>query len=235
MNIVDKAKMLMTSQAVKEESKNFIEDLIAALLGDPISLAKVLYAIKNGPMFISQQIFLENFTAILEGSFHSEEEAHKFSELLAEDGEKEEKAKRVVKIIDGLDSKKKANYIVNLTRSLLAGFINVTDYLRLCLAVKNTLEEDLVFLSNNITKDEIEASIETIALAGNGLMYMSIIGELCYYSFLPSAEALDKYGLSYGSEKYSYERYISERGEYSLNTEISIPAMTAEEIDDICK
>lgn len=45
-------------------------------------------------------------------------------------------------------------------------------------------------------------SIETIALTGSGFMYMSIIGESCYYSFLSSAEALDKYGVSYGAEKY---------------------------------
>lgn len=235
MNIVDKANMLMTSKVVREESKNFIEDLIAALLGDPISLAKVLCAIKNSPKFISQQIFFENFTAILEGSFYSEEESRKFSALLAEGGDKEDKAKRVVKIIDGLDSKKKANFIINLTRSLLADFISVTEYLRLCLAIKNTLEEDLIFLSENITEDMIEASVETISLAGSGLMYMSVVGEPCYYSFLSIAELLDKYGLSYGSEKYSYGARITDGQQSGLIAEINIPSMSDEEIDNICK
>lgn len=236
MNIVDKAKMLMNSEDVKDESRNFIKDTVEALLGDPVSLAKILISIGNCPVFISQQIFLENFIAILEGSFYSEEDARKFSALLAEGGDKENKAKRVVKIIDGLDSEKKAKFIINLTRSLLAGFINVTDYLRLCSAVRNTLEEDLLFLQQNIAKDEIEASVETMSLAGNGLMYMSVIGEPCFYSFLLSAKLLDKYGLSYGDEeKYSYKTYISPNKESSLNIEINVPALTDEEVDNICQ
>lgn len=51
MNFLDKAKVLVSSGEVKESSQNLIEDIIDALLGNPIAAGKVMITITK-PLFL---------------------------------------------------------------------------------------------------------------------------------------------------------------------------------------
>lgn len=202
---LDDIKLLLQSDGAREEGKELFENLISSVLGDPIAVEKVIKTITNMPMFINETIFYENFRLFLSESFSCEEELRVFSQKLDEDGNKRENAKRIIKIIDSIESEKKTRYVINLTRSCIAGFLSVKDYFRLCTVVKNTILEDLDFLSQKIKEKDLELTPETLNLSNQGLMYMSVIGTPSEYSFLELAEMLDKFGISYGDEeKYKY-------------------------------
>ena len=74
MKFLDKTKALVSSGEVKDGSKNLVEDIIAALLGDPIAAGKVMLTITKSPFFIREQLFWIKLSAFLNGVYLSDDD-----------------------------------------------------------------------------------------------------------------------------------------------------------------
>ena len=218
MNIIEQAKLLISNDEIKDASKNMLEDAINAILGDPVSTGKIIISILKSPFFIREQLFWTKLECYLNGTYLNEDDCAKLCAKLAEDGEKRNNARRLLESIDRAETHRKVQYLINATRCFLIGFIDKPTFFRICHAITNTLEEDLLFLSEHIGESDIFYSEYTQGLKTSGLMYESVIssnGE-SQYSFTPLAEMVDQYAVSYSN----IERYPNPIGP---NHNVSIP------------
>ena len=183
MNLIEEAKSLMENKKVQEASSNFLEDAIESLLGNPVAAVKLMIGIHKAPFFIREQIFWTKFEMFLSGVYISDEDRANFSRLLTEDGRKRDNSYRLLACIERAETKNKIQYLINASRALLAGYIDLNDYFRICHQVSYNY------------------SIE--GLLSSGLMYQSGINaneghEGQSYAFTAIAEIGDRFALSYG-------------------------------------
>lgn len=231
MNYIEQIKGLICNGKIHEASTNMFGDVINAVLGDPVSIGKVLITLTESPFFIREQLFWRKMESFLNGVYLSENDCSKLCAKLTENGDNRDNAIRLVECIDRAESQKKIGYLINATRCLLTDFIDRPTYFRVCHAITHTLDEDLVFLGVHINEEHIPYSSYTQGLLTAGLMYQSIIdanGEQ-KYSFTPIARIVDQYAVSYEN----IERYPTPN---VLNSEqapptVSIPALEWQTIE----
>lgn len=225
MNFIDNAALLLQSKEFKNNSKDFTKKLISASTGDIVATAEALHFILKSPMFFREQLFWEKFSMFLNGVFIGEEDKLKLSEIFADNEEKEEYSRRIIKVIDDIDSLEKTKIIINLTRSLLLEFINKSDYYRLINVVKLTMIEDLKYLNRNIRKTNLKNDIHIQFLEQNNLVIQTVISGGDFnnasddneYEFTQLAHMLDKFGLDYSNEeKYKYSEPINSLSSESI-------------------
>ncbi|MFR5815019.1 hypothetical protein [Hominisplanchenecus sp.] len=213
MNYIETAKSLITRGEIRDTSANLLEDILNALLGNPISLGKVLFTVSKSPFFIREQIFWTKFETFLDGVYLDENNRDKLRTKLVENGNEKDNAFRLLDSIDRAETKQKINYLINATRCLLVNFIDRSKYFRICHAITHTLDEDLVFLGEHIAEKDIPYSPYTQGLLTAGLMYQSVIdanGEQ-KYSFTPLAKIVDQYAISYDNiERYPHPEILQE-------------------------
>lgn len=202
MNIIDEAKALVDRKEIQEASSNFLEDAISSILGDPISIAKMMLGIIKSPFFIREQIFWMKFSKFLSGVFTSENDRANFSKILTENGTQKDNSIRLLACIERAETETKIQYIINASRSLLSGFITLNEFFRICRQITHNLDEDLRFLQENLTKSNISYNYSIEGLLSTGLMYQSIIDaneghEGQNYSFTTLAEIVDRFAVSY--------------------------------------
>lgn len=199
MKYTEQIRGLISREEIQDASTNMLEDVINAVLGDPVSIGKIIIAITKSPFFLREQLFWTKMETFLNGVYLSEDDCAKLSAALAEDGRKEDNSLRLVESIDKAETQQKIHYLINATRCLLTDFINRTTYFRICHAITHTLEEDLVFLGEHIYEADLPYSTFVQGLLTSGLMYQSVIdanGEQ-KYSFTPLAGIVDQYAVSY--------------------------------------
>lgn len=213
MSFEEDVKLIVSSTEFTNYRTEIFENIINALTGDLIAFKKATELFIKSPMFIRECLFWDKFTMFLEGTFRDGDDKIKLSAVFADNQEKEEYARRILSIIDNIDTKSKVRYISNLTRALLLDLINRADYYRLCNAIRNTLEEDLMFLNSNVGKKLVKSNIHIDFLKQNGLMVQTLISSTSSgeaydkeeYVFTPYAKMLDQFGLEYGNtDKYDY-------------------------------
>ena len=119
MGFIEKARELLESKEFSEGVNDFTKNVICAATGDIVAVAEALMFILKSPMFIRECLFWERFAMFLDGIFLEEEDVEKLSQVFSEIEEKEDYARRVIKIIDNIETKDKVTYIINLTRALL--------------------------------------------------------------------------------------------------------------------
>lgn len=205
MSLIENAKLLVTNKTVQEASGDVISDSVDALLGNPTSYAKLLLTLSKAPFFMKEQLFWSKFEHFLNGAFLSEDDSAKFRAFLVENGCESENARRLIAYIDHSETLTKVEYLINATRCLLSEFISISDYYRICHCIKNSLEEDLVFLREHVLENnngDIDYPYNDCVqgLLTSGLMYQSTIdaGEGDNrYSFVPFADKVDRYAVSY--------------------------------------
>lgn len=199
MNIFDNAKQLISKNEIKEASSDFLEDALNALLGNPVSLGKIIFAISQSPFFIREQIFWNNFEEFLSELYKSDEDRLKFCAKLAEGGDQQKNALRIIGCVERVETRQKAKYLANAGRSLSASFITLADFFRICHAIANTVDEDLIFLAENIQSSDMEYSISVQGLFSSGLMAQSIVDTNGNqkYCFTPLAEMVDRFSISF--------------------------------------
>lgn len=205
MKFTEQIKGLISQGKIQEASTNMLEDTINAVLGDPISIGKIIIAITKSPFFIREQLFWTKMEAFLNGVYLDENDRAKLCAKLTEDGENQNNTLRLIESIDRAETQQKICYLINATRCLLTDFIDRPTYFRICHAVTHTLEEDLVFLSEHIYETDLPYNTFVQGLLTSGLMYQSVIdayGEQ-KYSFTPIAGIVDQYAVSYDNvERY---------------------------------
>lgn len=155
-------------------------------------------------------IFFLNLYKFLKGLNLDAERQEFLREVLTDDKGTYTNTRRLLQCIERIETETKMDYIINATLSLLDKNIAISDYFRICQAITNTLDEDLVFLKDNILdgkkiRKELPYSLELQGLLTSGLMYQTLLrinGGQGYY-FTNIAVLVDKYALSYSdTDKY---------------------------------
>lgn len=181
----------------KTHMRNFVENAINALLGNPIAFTKTLEAVAKSPFFIREQMFWTKLAMFLDGIYLSDNDCVKLRAKLAEDGNEQENAERLIILIDRVETKLKIQYFVNVTLSLIEERITLSNYFRICHGIAYTLQEDLLFMTEHIQEDAMPMNIHVHGLMSSGLMYHSSIPALVkYYSFTEAAHLIDKYAIT---------------------------------------
>lgn len=241
MKFTEKIQGLISRGEIQDASTNMLEDTIGAVLGDPISVGKIMLAIVKSPFFIREQLFWTKMEAFLNGVYLNENDCAKLRATLTSDGEKQDNALRLVESIDRAETQQKIRYLINATRCLLVDFIDRPTYFRICHAIIHTLEEDLSFLSEHINEVDITYSTYVQGLLSSGLMYQSIIdaNDEQKYSFTPLAGIVDQYAVSYeNTERYPNPIQLSHNftaSQPKLPGMLEWEPISDEEIDDILK
>lgn len=212
MEFVDQIKGLIASGKIQETSINMLEDVIHAVLGDPVSTGKIIIALAKSPFLLLAQIFWTKMEAFLNGTYLHEDDRAKLCAKLTENGENKDNSIRLVESIDRAETQQKIQYLINATRCLLSDFIDRPTFFRICHIVTHTLDEVLVFLSKYIKETDILYNATVQGLLTSGLMYQSVIdskGEQ-KYSFTPLAEIVDRFATSFND----VERYPNPMGPF---------------------
>lgn len=212
MDFIDQIKGLIASGKIQETSTNMLEDVINAVLGDPVSIGKIIIALAKSPFLLREQIFWTKMEAFLNGIYLHEDDRAKLCARIIENGENRDNSLRLVESIDRAETQQKIQYLINATRCLLSDFIDRPTFFRICHIVTHTLDEDLVFLSKYIKETDILYNATVQGLLTSGLMYQSVIdskGEQ-KYSFTPLAEIVDRFATSFND----VERYPNPMGSF---------------------
>ena len=200
MKLLESAKALVSDSEIQEGTVDFIADSISALLGDPVAAGKVIFALSKSPFFLRDKLFCMKFEQFLSGIDMEKNERAEFCRKLTEDGSKGDNPYRLLQAIDHAETKEKINYLVNASRSLSAGFINLSTYFRICHVISNTVDEDLQFLSEHIQDSGDFKYSDTIqGLQNVGLMRQSVIDANGNdrFVFTPFANMVDQYAISF--------------------------------------
>ena len=235
MKYMETAKEIIKCEKVKESGKELLEDTIDALLGNPISAAKVLVALGKSPVLIREEIFWSKMENYLNGIFLSEDDRSIMCAKLAENGKKRENAVRLIECIDKAETEKTIDYLVNATRCLLTGFVNLNTFFRIAHIVTHAIVEDLEYLREHIDESELPYDECVQGLLTAGLMYQSTIDgggldnedeDESRYSFTLIARIVDQYAVSYGDEN----RYPNPLKNYSEDKRVKskIKGVTAQ-------
>lgn len=114
MNYVDRAKQLIARHEVKEVSKNLLEDALAALLGDPVAIAKLVFTLGSSPFFIRDQLFWSKLEMFLNGVYIEDEDRAKLCAKLTANGKKHDTQARLIECIDRAETESKIQYLINV-------------------------------------------------------------------------------------------------------------------------
>ena len=106
MTFIEQVKNLISSGEIQEASINFIEDILNAILGDSISVGKIMIAIAKTPFFVREQLFWTKMEAFLDGVYLTSDDKVRLSAKLVENGEKNDNIYRLVECITGLKHRK---------------------------------------------------------------------------------------------------------------------------------
>lgn len=200
MKIIKKAKEAISSGTFQELCLDFLSDTFALLEGDWTAAARIMYSAITSALSLREHLFWSKFECFLtevevDDDFHAN-----FCKVLAEGNDDGDNAARIVDTIDKIDTLKKAKYLANASRCVAAGFIDVATYFRICHALKGCLQEDLLFIQENvILNEEYEYSDVIQGLINCGLMYQSVIDSNGFdrYAFTPFAGIVDRFAISY--------------------------------------
>ena len=227
-------KDVIESKEVRNVSLEFLSDLASAILGDKVAMARLGLKIVEAPIFWTTQIFWIKFENFINGVYIDEDTRIEMAAKLASKGTKEDNAIRLISAIDHSDSMKKIQFLVNASRCLLAGFIDLDEYFRICKVVSDTLLEDLVYMSDHISEENLEYSNEVQGLLSSGVMYMSTIDKTPLYSFTPIATKVEKFAVSY-NDVNKYPDPTKCAGEKQISVSVSTMGwgLIAEEKDII--
>lgn len=200
MNILEKGRALVCNDEFKDLSADLLWDCIALLTGDVTAAARIVCSVTKGALDLREQLFWSKFEWFLNNVDTSTDFLGKFCRVLAENEDNTDTLNRLMDTIDKVDTKNKAKYLANASRCVAAGFIDRTTFFRICHILKNSLQEDLLFLQNMILEEGEHEYSDTIQGLWNcGLMYQSVIDSNGNdrYAFTPFAHTLDMYALSY--------------------------------------
>lgn len=225
MNICSKPENIISKSTI-----SIIHDLyksIAILLDqDPLTIINLIKQMKSIGSTIRDNIFFECLEAYILNFHNYNDEGNQFIEnnlkrlacCLADmtpnsesgfEGNVEklhEYSNRIVKLIDDLGTVQKSIYLANISRALVNYKINKKTFFKLAQCIRMLIEEDLLFLKENVKEGPIHSTDESIAdFAGLGLVYESEIG----LSYSLKAFLLSKYALNYEKDVRIPEKFPS--------------------------
>lgn len=152
-----------------------IEIIFEAIVLDPVAMGKLVAILSDESFTAVQKIPYMQLKRYIDGVRRIEDElgnACKLSDRLFSDTRKRnENAMRVYKMVIASDTEKKIDYLVDATRSMLCGLIDVEMMFRMFRAIAESMPEDLSYLSSLIEKSgPFKGDLRIHALARSGLM-----------------------------------------------------------------
>lgn len=82
MTFIEQVKKLISSGEIQEASTNFIEDILNAILGDSVSVGKIMIAIAKTSFFVREQLFWTKMEVFLDGVYLTSDDKVKLSAKL---------------------------------------------------------------------------------------------------------------------------------------------------------
>lgn len=176
---------------------DFMATMVGAFFGSPSAIIKAGEKILKAPFDLRNKFFWDNYEYFLSQIKLTDNEREELRNKLVVDGDYEENTKRIIYTIYNVDMKKKIDYIVYATRSLMDEKISVDDYFRICNTIVAVIYEDLVYLKDNIDKKELDYNMSVQALLNVGVVTRGqdpTNPEYSYF-FTPYAEKIYKFAI----------------------------------------
>lgn len=192
--MIEDIKFYLENIAPNKES--ILEKLVFFIIErDHKIIYELIKELAENQFSIRDALFFTNFSAYLQGVFYYDENTlKKFSEKLAEDGASNENAKRLIKIIDDVETTKKALYISNLTRACCMDHIDISKFFKLSQCIVRLTDEDLQRLSCDIKKGNANIDCDYI----DDLRYCGLLIDIVGgFAFSARAYDLHNYSLDY--------------------------------------
>lgn len=228
---LEKIDDILKSDQTKEDVKELTESVVGALTGDIISYGKLLSFLRKFPLSLREQFYWIKFINFLQGIKEPlfGEQIALASKLFGDDETGRKNAMRVVEIIGKIETEESLQFIINATRSCLQDLISKTDYFRIIKAITETLYEDLVFLSNNMTCPEyFKGNMQILALERSGLMLQAGINanedfDSQVYIISALGRMVDQYAISLeNEERYRWHKEFKPSNKF---IDIKVPAI----------
>ena len=233
MNLIESARKIVQNEEIRDDSIDFICDVPKALLGDPFAIAKIIYTTIKIPYSFTNLRFWDKFESFLCGVYLSDTDKSIFCAKITQNGTNNENSYRIVECINRAETKQKIQYLINASRCLLTDFINLGDYFRICNVITQTVEEDLIFLKENLFETNLPYSLEVQGLLNVGLMHQSVFdanGDQ-KYDFTILAEMVDRFSVSYDNVDRYPDPTSSVKKVLAPNIELNVAEIPTEEIE----
>lgn len=124
MNLIGKAKNLISNGDFQDFCVNVTSDLIAFMQGDITAGARILYTLAKGGFQVREQLFWRKFEKFIIEADVSEDFLANFCKVMAENDDDYDHSVRVLDTVDKIDTLKKAKYLANASRCVASGFID---------------------------------------------------------------------------------------------------------------
>ena len=222
-NILQHTEDFISDEEGVEVAKDFLGLIKDAVIGNPTAIIKVVRVLK-GAYMLRESIFWKKMEKYLNGIYLSQDDVDVLKERL--NGMGNDGAMRLISLIDKVDTEKKIQYIINVTRCLINNEIDSAMFFRICNIIQQSMDEDLRFLHDNIDNRGIPYGIEVQGLLSVGLMYQSVIdaGNIDggqnsdQYSVTPLGKYVNAYAIDYRENE---QRHILQEEDGDVTTRIS--------------
>ncbi|MEY8482596.1 hypothetical protein AALD74_12185 [Lachnospiraceae bacterium 48-21] len=165
----------LSTDVAKTTAWGTVKSLVGIFQKDPVAAFELLSSIKGNTLSLTDQIFIENLQAFLfhlnevdvDKQTYLEDGMKRFSEALADASPNveagyggnqkklHEYGKRILKAIDDCGTEQKALFLANISRALANHIISKKEYFKFIQCIRMLTEEDLEFISQNISDKTI--------------------------------------------------------------------------------
>ena len=187
-------------------ASNVYETLTGLLSGDIGAGVKLMEIGINSIKSIPDYLFYRNLTAVLSELKSKGTANRKVGKKLAESAYGEKYGYTLLHYIHEYEHEQKGGFMAHLLDAVSHNFISPDDCFRYCKMLNDISLASLCFLKENVHKRALQNSVQSNRnyideLKRNGLMYDS---DKEGAAFELEAYLLDKFALSYETEKYNY-------------------------------
>ncbi|NMF04583.1 hypothetical protein ACUH7Y_09690 [Clostridium beijerinckii] len=233
------------SNAIKSDNlaKKIEEDFIGLILNiieECSSSYKITKEISNFVFQIPNQIYFNKMKKLLQGSYCKidTKQRVKFAEKFSDDGY-DKYVRRQLELIDSMNDENKIQYIANLTRACVLGFIDVNVYFKLSYIINQATVEELIYLGENINNAIKNNNAYIFAFQQIGLVKEGLIAgasqNTSKYFYTEFAIAIDRFAIKFDEEnttyKYDSSNLLTLESMKFKDTDIDIDTMSEEEVE----
>lgn len=192
------------------ELYDIVETIIGVATHDPLSVKKMAAYLSDKTYTEIQKIPYLQIKKYLDGVKKVEELGNSCKiadKLFSDPKRKNDNAMRIYKMVTSTDTEKKIDYLIDTTRSMLLGLIDINEMFRIFRAIVDSLPEDLDYLSSIVEKSgPFTGNIQILALERSGLMISAGIDanadvEEQQYHITTLGFMVDRYALSLSNEE----------------------------------
>lgn len=209
---IENLATIIKSKDLQQYKGDFFHNILKAIcLEDTGAITDIVNNSAQMVFHMPNILFWDKMERFLYGTYSNFEEQVKMASKFGTDDEYVEFTKRQINLINDINDNMKIDYFAKLTRALLLELIDSELYFKLSEILLRCTREELNYLKENYTTNEVELNIYIESFVNVGLAKMSILqadfeGNGSLYKYTKLAEKLDKYALSYNEKSYNYHK-----------------------------